>query len=81
MSSNTTARQILVFGWKTTALRAGRVGLTKGGHSCCIRDSRVSCWQVISLARCILIQISGIPTDMGEACSLCSNVVMECHYC
>jgi hypothetical protein len=45
-----------------------------------MRDSRVSCCHVISHAMCILIQISATPSDMGETCSLCSNVVMELHY-
>jgi hypothetical protein len=40
----------------------------------------VSCCQVISLARCILIQISATPSDMGEACSLCPNVEVLFHY-
>jgi hypothetical protein len=47
----------------------------KGGHSWCLHGLRVSCCQVISLARCIFIQISTTPSDMGEACSLCSNTV------
>jgi hypothetical protein len=55
--------------------------IVEGGHSWCPRGSRVSCCQVIFLARCILIQISMTPSYMGEACSLCSNVVMELHYC
>jgi hypothetical protein len=51
------------------------------GHSWCLRGSRVLCCQVISLVRCILIRIFMTPSDMGKACSLCSNVVMELHYC
>jgi hypothetical protein len=51
------------------------------GHSWCLRGSCVSCCQVISLARCILILISMTPSDMGQAYSLCSNIVMELHYC
>jgi hypothetical protein len=49
--------------------------ITKGGHSCCLHGSRVSCCQVDTL-QCyiILIRISTTPSDMGEACSLCSNV-------
>jgi hypothetical protein len=31
-------------------------------------------------ARCILIQISTTPSDMGETCSLCSNVEVSFHY-
>jgi hypothetical protein len=49
--------------------------IAKGGHSCCLRGSRVSCCQVDTLqGYIILIRISVIPSDMGEACSLCSNV-------
>jgi hypothetical protein len=55
--------------------------IAKGGHSWCLRGSRVSCCQVISLVRCILIWIFVTPSDMGEACSPCSNVVLERHYC
>jgi hypothetical protein len=40
----------------------------------------VSCYHVISLARCILIRISLTPLDMGEACSLCPNVEVLFHY-
>jgi hypothetical protein len=45
------------------------------GHLCCLHGSCVSCCHVISLARCILIRIFVTSLDMGEACSLCSNVV------
>jgi hypothetical protein len=55
--------------------------IVKSGLSWRLHGSRVSCCQVISLTRCILIRISTTPLDMGEACSLCSNVVMELHYC
>jgi hypothetical protein len=49
--------------------------IAKGGHSCCLRGSRVSCCQVNTLqGYIILIRITVIPSDMGEACSLCSNV-------
>jgi hypothetical protein len=51
------------------------------GHSWFLHGSCVSCCQVISLVRSILIRISVTISDMGEACSLCSNVVMELHYC
>jgi hypothetical protein len=51
------------------------------GHSWDLHEPRVSCCQIYSLARCILIRISMTPLDMGEACSLFSNVVMELHYC
>jgi hypothetical protein len=47
--------------------------IVKGGHSWCLR-SHVACCQVISLARCILIQISVTPSDMGEACLLSPNM-------
>jgi hypothetical protein len=36
------------------------------GHSRCLRDSRVSCCQVLSLARCTLIQIFATPSKMGD---------------
>jgi hypothetical protein len=68
-------------------LRWGRIQtdslivIVKGGHSRCLCDSHVSCCQVIFLAMCILIRISEAPSDMGEACSQCLNVVMELHYC
>jgi hypothetical protein len=55
--------------------------IVKGGHSWCLRGLSVLYCQVISLARCILIWISLTPLAMGEACSLCSNVIMELHYC
>jgi hypothetical protein len=46
------------------------------GHSWCLRDSRVLCCQVLSLARCILIRITATPSEMGEGLiteSKCSN--------
>jgi hypothetical protein len=42
------------------------------GHLWCLRGSRVSWCQVISLVKCILIQISMTPSVMGDACSLLS---------
>jgi hypothetical protein len=51
----------------------------KGGHSWCLCGSRVSCCQVISLARWLLIRITVTPSDMGEACSLCTNVEVLYH--
>jgi hypothetical protein len=71
--------------WNTcTRVRWARVDslivIVNCGHLWSLCDSRVSCCQVISLARCVLIQISTTPSDMGEACSLCSNVVMKLHY-
>jgi hypothetical protein len=45
-----------------------------GGHSWYLCNSRVSCCQVISLAMWLLIQISATPSDMGDACSLCTNI-------
>jgi hypothetical protein len=44
----------------------------KDGHSWYLCGSCVSCCQVISLARWLLIQISVTPSDMGEAYSLLS---------
>jgi hypothetical protein len=53
----------------------------KGGPSCCLRSSRVLCCQVDTLqGYIILIRISATPSDMGEACSLCSNVEVLYHY-
>jgi hypothetical protein len=46
--------------------------IAKGGHSCCLRGSHVSCCQVDTLQGFILIQISMTPSDMGDACSLLS---------
>jgi hypothetical protein len=45
----------------------------------CLHGSRVVLpgWY---LARWLLIQISAIPSDMGEACSLCSNVEVLYHH-
>jgi hypothetical protein len=55
--------------------------ITKGGHLCCLRGSRVSCCQVDTLqGYIILIRISMTPSDMGEACSLCSNVEVLYHH-
>jgi hypothetical protein len=49
--------------------------IVKGGHSCCLRGSRVSCCQVDTLhGHIILIRISVTPSNMVEACSLCSNI-------
>jgi hypothetical protein len=71
--------------WKTcTRVRWARLDslivIVKGGQSCCLRGSHVSCCQVISLARWLLIQISVIPSDIGETCSLCPNVEVLFHY-
>jgi hypothetical protein len=55
--------------------------ITKGGNSCCLRDSRVSCCQVDTLqGYIILIRISVTPSDMGEACSQCSTVEVLYHH-
>jgi hypothetical protein len=55
--------------------------ITKGGHSCCLRGSCVSCCQVDTLkGYIILIRISMTPSDMGEACSPCSNVEVLYHH-
>jgi hypothetical protein len=54
--------------------------VVKRGRLCCLHGSRVSCCQVISLARWLLIQISIKPSDMGEACSLCPNVEVLYHH-
>jgi hypothetical protein len=73
---------IEVFTWKT-ALGRGRtqpdtlIVITIGGHSCCLHGSHVSCFQVISHARWLLIQISVTHLNMGELCSLRPNVEDE----
>jgi hypothetical protein len=55
--------------------------IMKCGHSCCLRGSRVSCCQVDTLqGYVILIQISATPSDIGETCSLCSNVEVLYHH-
>jgi hypothetical protein len=74
-----------VLAWKTTLGRGSTrpdslIVIVKGGHSCCLHGSCVSCCQIISLARCILIRISVTPSEMGEACSLCPNVEVLYHY-
>jgi hypothetical protein len=55
----------------------------KGGYSWYLCGSRVSCCQVISLVRWLLIRISVTPSDMGEACSLLSfyrSAITLCSY-
>jgi hypothetical protein len=57
------------------------IAIMKGAHSCCLRGSHMSCCQVDTLqGYIILIRISVTPSDMGEACSLCSNVEVMYHY-
>jgi hypothetical protein len=54
--------------------------VVKGGHSCCLRGSHVSCCQVDNLQDyIILIRISVTPSNMDDACSLCSNVEVLYH--
>jgi hypothetical protein len=49
------------------------VVIVKGGHSCCLRGSRLSYCQVGTLqGYFILIRISVTPSDMGDACALLS---------
>jgi hypothetical protein len=73
----------------TTALGRGKtqpdslIVIAKGGHSSCLHGSCVSSCQVTSLARCILIQISVTPSNMGDAYSLLSfhrSVISLCSY-
>jgi hypothetical protein len=55
--------------------------IAKGGHSSWLHGSHVSCFQVDTLqGYIILIRISTTPLDMGEACSLCSNVEVLYHH-
>jgi hypothetical protein len=74
-----------VFTWKTT-LGWGRtrpdsfVVNANDGHSWYLCGSRVSCCQVIFLVRWLLIRISMTPSDIGEACSLCTNVEVLFHF-
>jgi hypothetical protein len=62
-----------------TCLESLIVG-ANGGHSWYLCVSCVSCCQVISLIRWLLIQIFMMPSDMGEACSLCTNIEVIYHY-
>jgi hypothetical protein len=71
-----------VFTWKT-ALGRGRTGpdslivIAKGGHSCCLRGSRVSCCQVIFPCKVTIdLNLHDI-LRYGEACFLSSNVEHE----
>jgi hypothetical protein len=55
--------------------------IAKGGHSWCLRGSRVSCCQVDTLqGYIILIRISKTSSDMGEAFSLCLNIEVLYHH-
>jgi hypothetical protein len=51
------------------------------GLSWCLHGSRVSCYQVIFHVKGILILISMTPSDMGESCSLCSNIEVQTPVC
>jgi hypothetical protein len=71
---------------RKTALGRGRTRLdylivnANGGHSWYLCGSPMSCCQVIFLASWLLIQISATPSDMGDACSLCTNVKLLFHH-
>jgi hypothetical protein len=71
-----------VFTCKTT-LGWGRtrpdsmIVITKGGYSYCFRGSRVSCCQLFSLARWLLIQISMTPRIWMKLVLWASNVDMR----
>jgi hypothetical protein len=55
--------------------------IAKGGHSCYLCGSRVSCCQVDTLqGYIILIRIFATPSDICEACSLCSNIEVLYHH-
>jgi hypothetical protein len=57
--------------------------IMKGGHSWCLRGSRVSCCQVIYLERCISIRVSVTPSVMDDSCSLlsfCRSANSLCSY-
>jgi hypothetical protein len=55
--------------------------IAKGDHSYCLRGSRVSYCQVDTLqGYIILIRISATPSNIGEACSLCSNIEVIYHH-
>jgi hypothetical protein len=63
------------------ALLNSLIVIVKGGHSCCLRGSRVSCCQVATLqGYIILIQIFVTLSDMGDAYSLCSNIEVIYHH-
>jgi hypothetical protein len=71
--------------WKTStrvwwARLDSLIVIVNYGHSWYMCEQHMSCCQVLSLARYILIRIFMTPSDMGDACSLCSNVVMELYY-
>jgi hypothetical protein len=71
-----------------TRVRCARLNslivIVKGGHSCCLHRSRVSCCQVDTLqGYFILIRTSTTPSDMGEACSLLSfrrSAILPCSH-
>jgi hypothetical protein len=55
--------------------------IMKGGHSCCLCGLRVSSCQVDTLQGYIIfIRISATPSNMGEACSLSSNIEVLYHH-
>jgi hypothetical protein len=69
----------MVLGYRWAQLDSLIVNV-KGGHSWYLCGSCVSCCQVISLAKWLLIRISATPSDMGEACWMCTNVEVIHHY-
>jgi hypothetical protein len=55
--------------------------IAKGGNSCCLHGSRVSCCHVDTLqGYIILIRIFVMLSNMGEPCSLCLNVEVLYHH-
>jgi hypothetical protein len=58
--------------------------IMKGGHSCRLSGSRVSCYRINTLqGYFILIRISATPSNMGEICSLLAfrrSVVSLCSH-
>jgi hypothetical protein len=61
------------YAWKTcTRVRWARfdslIVIMNYCHSWCLRGRRVSCCQVITLARFKLARVSAIPSDMGNTC-------------
>jgi hypothetical protein len=53
--------------------------VTNCDHSCCLHGSRLSCCQVISLERCVLIWISVTLSGMSDDLLPHPNVVIELH--
>jgi hypothetical protein len=51
--------------------------IMKGGHSCCLRGSRVSCYHVIFPCKVTIDSNLHDIMAMGKACSLSANIEHE----